>query len=151
MLDQHIRRLHKRGIYTIIMVETFILSLYILYILMFDFHLLVFLTYVITVFISMIFFTSQYVKRQTYYYTKKVKVSNVVNHVFELEINLRDTYLLPYFLYEKDTKGKELKRILNDTQNDEILEIVSYDHTYACVKDKDDQEYITYTHNLELI
>ena len=151
MLDRHIKKRHRRFIMSVIVLEAFILSLYIIYIFNFTLHIIVFLAYVFIVCVSSIIFTALYIKQQTYYCHKKVKISLTHHETLGIDMSHIDTYRLPYFMYVKDTKVDQLKKILDQTLIDHILEIVMYDNTYACVKDRYGNEYMTYIKHLELI
>lgn len=148
MLDRHIKKRHRHFIMSVIILEAFILSLYIIYIFNFTLHIIVFLTYVFIVCVSSIIFTALYIKQQIYYRHKKVKISITHHETLDIDMSHINTYRLPYFLYVKDD---QLKKILDQTLIDDILEIVMYDNTYACVKDRYGNEYMTYIKHLELI
>lgn len=150
MLDKRISQLHKRYIMALIILESLILSFYVTVIVMFTFHIILFLTYVFIVFVSMMIFTAKYIKLQTYFNHKYVKVSNSINEILELNTKDIDKNQFPYFMYEKQ---EELvyKKILNSSHIEEMLEIVAYDKIYACVKDSNEIEYITHTNQLELV
>jgi hypothetical protein len=98
--------------------------------------------------VSSIIFTALYIKQQIYYRHKKVKISITHHETLDIDMSHINTYRLPYFLYVKDD---QLKKILDQTLIDDILEIVMYDNTYACVKDRYGNEYMTYIKHLELI
>jgi ABC-type multidrug transport system fused ATPase/permease subunit len=126
------------------------LGLYVAFIVFFTFHIILFVTYLFIVFVSTIVFTAYYIKLQTYYCKKRVKVSKTLNE--ELKLNLKDIEQnqLPYFVFEKHTKEKVLKMIVKASDANQIFEVVAYDHTFACVKDSTGNEYITYLNYLEL-
>jgi hypothetical protein len=151
MLDKRISKLHKRYIMALIILESLILGLYVSVIVFFTFHIILFITYVFIVFVSMIIFTAKFIKLQTFFNHKFVKISNPFNEILELTLKDIDKNQLPYFMYEKQKEGFMYKKILTSYHIDEILEIVAYDKIYACVKDSNGDEYITYTNQLELV
>jgi hypothetical protein len=151
MLDKRISQLHKRYVMALIILESLILGLYVSVIVFFTFHILLFISYVFIVFVSMIIFTTKYIKLQTYFNHKHVKVSNPMNDTLELNIKHIDKNQLPYFMYKKQKEEIMLKQILELSYVAQTLEIVAYDKIYACVKDSNGNEYITYVNQLELV
>lgn len=148
MLDTHIRKRHRAYIVSLILIESMFLGLYVAFIVFFTFHIILFVTYLFIVFVSTIVFTAYYIKLQTYYCKKRVKVSKTLNE--ELKLKDIEQNQLPYFMFEKDTKEKVLKMIVKASDENQIFEVVAYDHTFACVKDSTGNEYITYLNYLEL-
>lgn len=149
MLEKKLRGQNRNYIAFFIGVQTLILVVYASIATLITFHVFVLLGYIVIVMVSTVLFTMFFVKHQTHYCGKKFNVSHTCNDTHKRHTKDDDVRLLPHFMFVKNTNETTLKDFINDTHKGQEVVMLFYDVTYACVKDVNGREFLTYTNNLE--